>query len=637
MGAIRSLVLSGLLGPGSRVFAHPTTHQPHLARRGIDIEAFRLPLLSEYVNATETASDPIMTLSKRATYVETATELVKATVPGVTFRVVSDHYVGANGIAHVNFKQTVHGIDIDNADFNVNVDSNGEVFSFGNSFFSGEVPEEEPLKRRDFNDPVLALQKTTEILGLPIEASTASAEPKEGQETYTLTGTDGAVSDPVAKLVYIAQKDESLVLTWRVETDIMDNWLLTYIDAKTGEDIHGIVDYVSDLATYNVYPWGVNDPSEGSRQLITDPWNSKASEFAYHSDGTINYTTTRGNNAIAQSNPSGGTAYLNNYRPTRTNLNFDFQYSTSMATPSAYADASITQLFYTSNIFHDLLYLLGFTEAAGNFETNNNGQGGRGADFVILNTQDGSGTNNANFASPADGQPGRMRMYLFTSSTPRRDASFEAGIVIHEYTHGVSNRLTGGPANAGCLNSLESGGMGEGWSDFFATAIRLKRGDTRATDYVMGAWATNNPAGIRPVKYSTSMTTNPYTYTTVNSQTAVHAIGTTWASILYEVLWNLIDKHGKNDGTWPQFSAAGVPTDGKFLAMKLVIDGMTLQPCNPTFVSARDAIIDADRILTGGSNRCELWKGFAKRGLGSGASYNGGRRLASTTIPTGAC
>ncbi|KAM0661296.1 hypothetical protein ACHAPH_002804 [Verticillium nonalfalfae] len=489
-----------------------------------------------------------MTLSKRATYVETATELVKATVPGVTFRVVSDHYVGANGIAHVNFKQTAHGIDIDNADFNVNVDSNGEVFSFGNSFFSGEIPEEEPLKKRDFNDPVLALQKTTEILGLPIEASTASAEPKEGQETYTLTGTDGAVSDPVAKLVYIAQKDGSLVLTWRVETDIMDNWLLTYIDAKTGEDIHGIVDYVSDLATYNVYPWGVNDPSEGSRQLITDPWNSKASEFAYHSDGTTNYTTTRGNNAIAQSNPSGGTAYLNNYRPTRTNLNFDFQYSTSMATPSAYADASITQLFYTSNIFHDLLYLLGFTEAAGNFETNNNGQGGRGADFVILNTQDGSGTNNANFASPADGQPGRMRMYLFTSSTPRRDASFEAGIVIHEYAHGV------------------------------------------------------------------------------NSQTAVHAIGTTWASILYEVLWNLIDKHGKNDGTWPQFSTAGVPTDGKFLAMKLVIDGMAL-----------DAIIDADRILTGGSNRCELWKGFAKRGLGSGASYNGGRRLASTTIPAGAC
>jgi extracellular elastinolytic metalloproteinase len=201
----------------------------------------------------------------------------------------------------------------------------------------------------------------------------------------------------------------------------------------------------------------------------------------------------------------------------------------------------------------------------------------------------------------------------------------------------VSNRLTGGPANAGCLSSLESGGMGEGWSDFMATAIRLKRTDTRATDYTMCSWVSNNANGIRAVKYSTSLTTNPYTYTTVNSQTAVHTIGTTWASILYEVLWNLIDKHGKNDGTWPQFNSAGIPTDGKFLAMKLVIDGMALQPCNPTFVSARDAIIDADRALTGGANSCALWTAFAKRGLGSGASYNGGRRIASTTIPSGAC
>ncbi|KAH6692417.1 fungalysin metallopeptidase [Plectosphaerella plurivora] len=637
MSFFKALALASLLAPGSRVMAHPASHQPSLARRGIDIEAFRLPLLSEYTNATETVSDPVMTLSKRDTYVETATELVKATLPGVTFRVVSDHYVGTNGVAHVNFKQTVHGIDIDNADFNVNIGRDGEIFSSGNSFYTGEIPEEKPLTKRDFNDPVVALQKASEILNLPVDATEASAEAKdENAEIYTLTGTSGAVSDPVAKLVYF-QRDGALVLTWRVETDIMDNWLLTYIDAKTGEDIHGVVDYVSDLATYNVYPWGVNDPSEGSRQLVTDPWNSRASEFAYHSDGTANYTTTRGNNAIAQTNPSGGTAYLTNYRPTRPNLDFDFAFSLTQTTPSAYADASITQLFYTSNVYHDVLYLLGFTEAAGNFETNNNGQGGRGADFVILNTQDGSGTNNANFATPADGQPGRMRMYIWDRSTIRRDSSFEAGVVIHEYTHGLSNRLTGGPANAGCLSSLESGGMGEGWGDFMATAIRLKATDTRATDYAMGSWVYNSAAGIRPVKYSTSLTTNPYTYTTVNSQTAVHAIGTTWATMLYEVMWNLIDKYGKSTAVYPTFNSAGVPTDGKFLAMKLVVDGMALQPCNPTFVSARDAIIDADRILTGGANRCALWTAFAKRGLGSGAVYSSTRRTASTVIPAGAC
>jgi len=97
-----------------------------------------------------------------------------------------------------------------------------------------------------------------------------------------------------------------------------------------------------------------------------------------------------------------------------------------------------------------------------------------GNDQVILNTQDGSGTNNANFATPPDGQLPRMRMYIWTKTTPNRDCSFEAGVVIHEYTHGLSNRLTGGPANSNCLNALEAGGMGEGWGDFMATAIRLK-------------------------------------------------------------------------------------------------------------------------------------------------------------------
>lgn len=132
------------------------------------------------------------------------------------------------------------------------IGKDGEVFSFGNSFYAGEIPEEKPLTKRDFEDPVSALQSTAEILDLPVKAAEASAEAKDETETYTLTGTTGAVSDPIAKLVYLVQQDGSLVLTWRVETDIMDNWLLTYIDAKTGQDIHGVVDYVADLASYNV-------------------------------------------------------------------------------------------------------------------------------------------------------------------------------------------------------------------------------------------------------------------------------------------------------------------------------------------------------------------------------------------------
>jgi extracellular elastinolytic metalloproteinase len=188
--------------------------------------------------------------------------------------------------------------------------------------------------------------------------------------------------------------------------------------------------------TNNSSPWGFNDPSETDRVVITDPWDPKASEFTWISDGTTNYTTTRGNNGIAQTNPSGGSSYLNNYRPDAPNLKFEYDYSPSMSNPSDYVAASVTQLFYTANKYHDLLYALGFTEKAGNFEVNNHGQGGVGNDFVILNAQDGSGTNNANFATPPDGQSGRMRMYLWTVTSPRRDCAFEAGVIIHEYTHG---------------------------------------------------------------------------------------------------------------------------------------------------------------------------------------------------------
>lgn len=182
--------------------------------------------------------------------------------------------------------------------------------------------------------------------------------------------------------------------------------------------------------------WGVNDPSEGKRTIVSEPWDLSASPFTWLGDGSSSYNTTRGNNAIAQTNPTGGRSYLNNYRPQADTLDFQYPYSPDMSPPSSYADASVTQLFYTANKYHDLLYVLGFNEAAGNFEVNNDGKGGKGNDFVILNAQDGAGTNNADFGTPPDGQSGRMRMYLWNESTPDRDCTFEAGVVIHEYSHG---------------------------------------------------------------------------------------------------------------------------------------------------------------------------------------------------------
>jgi len=60
------------------------------------------------------------------------------------------------------------------------------------------------------------------------------------------------------------------------------------------------------------------------------------------------------------------------------------------------------------------------------------------------------------------------------------------------------------------------------------------------------------------------------------------------------------------------------------MVLRDIVDGLKLQPCNPTFVDARDAILQADEINYGGNNLCLLWKGFAKRGLGL-LALSGGR------------
>ena len=101
----------------------------------------------------------------------------------------------------------------------------------------------------------------------------------------------------------------------------------------------------------------------------------------------------------------------------------------------------MTNLFYWSNVYHDRTYLLGFTEAARNFQTNNFSRGGIGNDPVSAQVQDSSGTDNANFSTPPDGSSGVMQMYLFVGPTPDRDGSLDGDVFLHELTHGLSNRL----------------------------------------------------------------------------------------------------------------------------------------------------------------------------------------------------
>ena len=155
------------------------------------------------------------------------------------------------------------------------------------------------------------------------------------------------------------------------------------------------------------------------------------------------------------------------------NLTFDFvpdfTLEPTQNAPVPNQQFNITNLFYWNNVIHDIFYGYGFTEAGGNFQDDNLGRGGVGNDHVNAEAQDGSGTNNANFSTPADGGSGRMQMYLWTAPTPDRDGDVDNGIIVHEYGHGIAKRLTGGPANTTCLSNSEQGG--EGISDYFGLML----------------------------------------------------------------------------------------------------------------------------------------------------------------------
>jgi extracellular elastinolytic metalloproteinase len=131
-----------------------------------------------------------------------------------------------------------------------------------------------------------------------------------------------------------------------------------------------------------------------------------------------------------------GTDLTLDYHPITPTEAFEYPFDLTMDPPESYINASMTQLFYTFNTYHDLLYTLGFTEAAGNFEFNNNGKGGVGGDEVIIYAQDAAGTNNARFGTPPDGQSGYMEVYIFTLTTPFRDGGFDTSVILHEATHG---------------------------------------------------------------------------------------------------------------------------------------------------------------------------------------------------------
>jgi hypothetical protein len=226
------------------------------------------------------------------------------------------------------------------------------------------------------------------------------------------------------------------------------------------------------------------------------------------------------------------------------------------------------------------------------------------------------------------GEPAPGSVHRNTARPPMRVGDLDTATILHEYGHGLSNRMTGGPG-VNCLSGQEQ--MGEGWSDFVALVALI---DTELDDpdgvrgifpYVVFQPPRTGP-GLRPRPYSRTWDIQPFSYDSIKtggwlnggSLSAPHGIGHGWAAVLWDMTWDLIDRHGFNPNLYDDWS-----TGGNNLAFQLVLDGLKIQGCNPTLVTGRDAILAADQALTGGENVCTIWASFARRGLGFGADDGG--------------
>jgi hypothetical protein len=575
-------------------------------------------------------------------------------------RVTREDVTAHNGMRTVVWQQQVDGVPLYNTILKANLTKEGALASLGSHFMTdavGATGMDAPARAALLAQPPVDVKKAISLaaanlgVGVAPEQAAAASDPQGAERRQRFTAP--RLSDTFAQLSWLPVSADSARLTWDVTlmSLLRREMFRVLVDVKTGEVLMrtSLTADISD-ASYRVYADGTTlqpfdsptpfspgyntpqrtQPAEVSRNLVTTPaLDTTASPNGWINDGG---TATFGNNVDAHLDRAGtNPTYGNGIHATSPTRVFDFPLDLTQD-PTAYQNAAVTQLFYVSNWYHDKLYALGFTESAGNFQQLNFGRGGLGNDAVLADAQDGSGTDNANFSTPPDGAPGRMQMYLFTGPTPQRDGDLDMEVVIHELTHGLSNRLVGGGVG---ISTLQPRGMGEGWSDFYAMCLLSQTSDAINGNYAAGGYAsylldpaldTNYYFGIRRYPYTTDMTKNPLTLKDIDptkasphtgiplsplfprsnsSPSEVHNQGEVWCVTLWEARANLVNKLG---------AAAG-----NQMILQLVTDGMKLAPANPTFLQARDAIIQADLVSNAGANRNELWAAFAKRGMGFSA------------------
>jgi extracellular elastinolytic metalloproteinase len=363
-------------------------------------------------------------------------------------QVVREYTSKKLNVTHVWVQQMHLGVPVFNGLFGLHVTPNGRVVQTGHRF----VPH--LAEKINSTLPSLSAQRALELAAthLGILAQDIRLQEKKSERHWVFAGNDISEQPIEVAAAYATVNDgASVQLVWTMVIDPLegaDLWNIR-VNAMTGQ----IVDKINHttycnfghthrlgerceqatapavpaaegsalnaVSTYRVYPLPAESPAHGSHELVTDPANTTASPQGWHDINGVagaEFTYTRGNNVwayddLANDNSGSvaesvdGSAQLNFNQPVDPN-----------AEPETNRKAAIINLFYMNNMMHDITYLYGFDEQAGNFQNNSYGRGGVAGDEVRAEALDSGGTDNANFSSPADGTPGRMQMYKWSRS-----------------------------------------------------------------------------------------------------------------------------------------------------------------------------------------------------------------------------
>lgn len=532
---------------------------------------------------------------------------------------VKEYRSAHNGLTHLVFRQQYDGLDVHGSELTINIDAEGQVINSGGRLYPppAVTPPSVEAATAAVRSAIRAVNPSADSSYLPEKTALAKgrktmkfvrggfAESIEGQPLWFPAGNE------LRAAWSFFVPDSGGFMHYRTIVDSEKQTVLKSTRLGAFQAPHpprGLI--FADTPQPNPRAGAVTGVRPYTqRVLVSFTGDPQASPR-----GWVDGTETSGNNTVTGINSVGSRTFTpETAKSTTRDFSFPLEIGPGAPTPTAFKEAAATNLFYWINRTHDFLWHMGFDEAAGNFQQDNLGRGGVGGDPIYAYSQFAiarPGTaliDNSSFSfwnSSEDGFPGYVRMYLSGDHDNNifADGSYDAGVIIHEYTHGVTGRL-----GRDVYDTYQGRAMGEAWSDYVALEMTLPEGARPEGSYFLGEYLFQSfGSGIRSRPYSTDLSLNGLTFGDYGRVTDIgleeHFDGEIWFQALWEARANFMRMFGEKEGR---------------RRMQInVIEGLKLQPPRASMIDARDAIILANRVTFKAEGEQQLWEGFAKRGLG---------------------